>query len=165
MDGGGNILAVNESALLQLGCSTRKSAGRRVDREIFPSSTFATLEGGRNSNRVRFGRCGIWRTAGGSSRSRGRRCARRREPWSWPRRIPLPKRPRHAARKGSTPCRRRCAMRKNLTFGRQLFAKQVPILLQGATGTARKRLAKALHHSGCGSTRHRDRQLRRHPES
>jgi sigma-54 dependent transcriptional regulator, acetoin dehydrogenase operon transcriptional activator AcoR len=39
-------------------------------------------------------------------------------------------------------------MRKNLAFGRQLFAKQVPILLQGATGTGKEAFAKALHHSG-----------------
>jgi transcriptional regulator of acetoin/glycerol metabolism len=39
-------------------------------------------------------------------------------------------------------------MRKNLTFGRQLFAKQVPILLQGATGTGKEAFAKALHRSG-----------------
>jgi transcriptional regulator of acetoin/glycerol metabolism len=39
-------------------------------------------------------------------------------------------------------------MRKNLIFGRQLFAKQVPILLQGATGTGKEAFAKALHHSG-----------------
>src|SRR5258708_13006202 len=39
-------------------------------------------------------------------------------------------------------------MRKNLTFGRQLFAKQVPILLQGATGTGKEAFAKALHHIG-----------------
>ena len=39
-------------------------------------------------------------------------------------------------------------MRKNLSFGRQLFAKQVPILLQGATGTGKEAFAKALHHSG-----------------
>ena len=39
-------------------------------------------------------------------------------------------------------------MRKNLTFGRQLFAKQVLILLQGATGTGKEAFAKALHHSG-----------------
>jgi transcriptional regulator of acetoin/glycerol metabolism len=42
-------------------------------------------------------------------------------------------------------------MRKNLTFGRQLFAKQVPILLQGATGTGKEAFAKALHHSGLWS--------------
>jgi transcriptional regulator of acetoin/glycerol metabolism len=39
-------------------------------------------------------------------------------------------------------------MRKNLLFGKQLFAKQVPILLQGATGTGKEAFAKALHHSG-----------------
>ena len=42
-------------------------------------------------------------------------------------------------------------MRKNLTFGRQLFAKQVPILLQGATGTGKEAFAKSLHRSGLWS--------------
>jgi sigma-54 dependent transcriptional regulator, acetoin dehydrogenase operon transcriptional activator AcoR len=32
--------------------------------------------------------------------------------------------------------------------GRQLFAKQVPILLKGATGTGKEAFAKALHNSG-----------------
>jgi sigma-54 dependent transcriptional regulator, acetoin dehydrogenase operon transcriptional activator AcoR len=42
-------------------------------------------------------------------------------------------------------------MRKNLTVGRQLFAKQVPILLQGATGTGKEAFARALHYSGLWS--------------
>jgi transcriptional regulator of acetoin/glycerol metabolism len=42
-------------------------------------------------------------------------------------------------------------MRKNLAAGRQLFAKQVPILLQGATGTGKEAFAKALHRSGLWS--------------
>jgi transcriptional regulator of acetoin/glycerol metabolism len=42
-------------------------------------------------------------------------------------------------------------MHKNLIIARQLFAKQVPILLQGATGTGKEAFAKALHHSGLWS--------------
>jgi transcriptional regulator of acetoin/glycerol metabolism len=39
-------------------------------------------------------------------------------------------------------------MRKNLLIGQQLFAKQVPLLLQGATGTGKEAFAKALHRGG-----------------
>ena len=42
-------------------------------------------------------------------------------------------------------------MRKNLACGRQLFAKQVPILLHGATGTGKEAFAKALHRGGLWS--------------
>ena len=42
-------------------------------------------------------------------------------------------------------------MRKNLACGRQLFAKQVPILLHGATGTGKEAFAKSLHRSGLWS--------------
>ena len=36
-------------------------------------------------------------------------------------------------------------MRKNMICARQLFAKQVPILLQGATGTGKEAFARTLH--------------------
>jgi transcriptional regulator of acetoin/glycerol metabolism len=42
-------------------------------------------------------------------------------------------------------------MRKNLACARQLFAKQVPILLHGATGTGKEAFAKSLHRSGLWS--------------
>src|SRR6202034_516782 len=42
-------------------------------------------------------------------------------------------------------------MRKNLACGRQLFAKQVPILLHGATGTGKEACAKSLHRAGLWS--------------
>src|SRR6202789_1836886 len=42
-------------------------------------------------------------------------------------------------------------MRKNLACGRQLFAKQVPILLQGATGTGKEAFAKNLHRGSLWS--------------
>ena len=150
MDGAGNILAVNESALLQLGCSTRKCAGRRVRSKNSSSSISRRWSGGRSSSRARFGRCATWRTAGVSSPLRGRRCGRRRAPWSWPRRIPARQSARRAAARSAAQHHvgEDAQMRKNLTFGRQLFAKQVPILLQGATGTGKEAFAKALHHSG-----------------
>jgi transcriptional regulator of acetoin/glycerol metabolism len=42
-------------------------------------------------------------------------------------------------------------MRRNLACARQLYAKQVPILLQGATGTGKEAFAKTLHRGGLWS--------------
>src|ERR1700692_4401073 len=148
MDEAGDILAVNESALLQLGCSTRAAlVGESIEK--FFQFDFATLE-----RRAQFEPSTIWRVR---DLARGRR-------FFAIARAPL----RPAARSlelaapnpiGETAEGRQdrwgqqhvgedVQMRKNLTFGRQLFAKQVPILLQGATGTGKEAFAKALHHSG-----------------
>jgi transcriptional regulator of acetoin/glycerol metabolism len=148
MDGAGNILAVNESALLQLGCSTRKAlVGESIER--FFQFDFATLE-----RRAQFEPSTIWPV---------RDLAHGRRFFAIPR-APL----RPAARtlelaapnpnaakavgtqhgRGQHHVGEDAQMRKNLAFGRQLFAKQVPILLQGATGTGKEAFAKALHHSG-----------------
>jgi sigma-54 dependent transcriptional regulator, acetoin dehydrogenase operon transcriptional activator AcoR len=150
MDGAGHILAVNESALLQLGCSTRKSlVGEPIER--FFQFDFATLE-----RRAQFEPSTIWPVR---DLAHGRR-------FFAIARAPL----RPAARtlelvapnltganagaegvqhgRGQHHVGEDAQMRKNLTFGRQLFAKQVPILLQGATGTGKEAFAKALHHSG-----------------
>src|ERR1700735_3593447 len=91
MDGGGNILAVNESALLQLGCSTRKSlVGESIER--FFQFDFATLE-----RRAQFEPSTIWPVR---ELAHGRRFfaiaratprPRRHAPWNWPRRIRSPK--------------------------------------------------------------------------
>ena len=52
----------------------------------------------------------------------------------------------------TAPRRRRCAdAQESRLCGRQLFAKQVPILLQGATGTGKEAFAKSLHRSGLWS--------------
>ena len=83
----GNILAVNESALLQLGCSTRKAlVGEPIER-FFQFDFRHARTAGAVSNRARYGRCATWRTAGVSSPLPGRRCGRPRARWSWPRRI------------------------------------------------------------------------------
>jgi transcriptional regulator of acetoin/glycerol metabolism len=148
MDGAGNIRAVNESALLQLGCSTRKAmVGEPIER--FFQFDFATLE-----RRAQFEPSTIWPVR---DLAHGRRFfAIARGPLRPAGRTLELAAPIPAAESGEGAQRGRgqhhvgedAQMRKNLTFGRQLFAKQVPILLQGATGTGKEAFAKALHHSG-----------------
>jgi transcriptional regulator of acetoin/glycerol metabolism len=148
MDGAGRILAVNESALLQLGCSTRKAlVGEPIEK--FFQFDFATLE-----RRAQFEPSTIWPVR---DLAHGRRFfAIARGPLRAPARsleLAAPNPIADAAAgtqrvRGQHHVGEDAQMRKNLTFGRQLFAKQVPILLQGATGTGKEAFAKALHHSG-----------------
>jgi transcriptional regulator of acetoin/glycerol metabolism len=148
MDGDGNIRAVNESALLQLGCSTRKAlVGEPIER--FFQFDFAALE-----RRAQFEPSTIWPVR---DLSHGRRFfAIARGPLRRAARTLDLAAPSPAGATGDGAQRERgqhhvgedAQMRKNLTFGRQLFAKQVPILMQGATGTGKEAFAKALHHSG-----------------
>jgi transcriptional regulator of acetoin/glycerol metabolism len=151
MDGAGKILAVNESALLQLGCSTRKSlVGESIER--FFQFDFATLE-----RRAQFEPSTIWPVR---DLAHGRRFfAIARAPLRPATRtleLAAPSPSTNTAEgaqhgRGQHHVGEDAQMRKNLTFGRQLFAKQVPILLQGATGTGKEAFAKALHHSGLWS--------------
>ena len=148
MDVAGNILAVNESALLQLGCSTRKAlVGESIEK--FFQFDFATLE-----QRAQFEPSTIWpvrdlahgRRFFAIARAPLRPAARTLE-------LAAPNPTGETAqgmqqRNGQHHVGEDAQMRKNLTFGRQLFAKQVPILLQGATGTGKEAFAKALHRSG-----------------
>jgi len=148
IDGAGNVLAVNESALLQLGCSTRKALiGEPIER--FFQFDFATLE-----RRAQFEPSTIWPVR---DLAHGRRFfAIARAPLRPAARTLELAAPNPVAETAGGTQRRSgqhhvgedAQMRKNLTFGRQLFAKQVPILLQGATGTGKEAFAKALHHSG-----------------
>ncbi len=148
IDGAGHILAVNESALLQLGCSTRSAlVGEPIER--FFQFDFATLE-----RRAQFEPSTIWPVR---DLAHGRRFfAIARAPLR-PAARTLELAAPHPAESSARGAQQSAAqhhvgedpqMRKNLTFGRQLFAKQVPILLQGATGTGKEAFAKALHHSG-----------------
>ena len=148
IDGVGTILAVNESALLQLGCSTRKELiGESIER--FFQFDFAALE-----RRARYEPSTIWPVR---DLAHGRRFfAIARAPLRPPGRTLELAAPGPAAgsdagthqARGKNHVGEDAQMRKNLSFGRQLFAKQVPILLQGATGTGKEAFAKALHHSG-----------------
>src|SRR6202171_5538052 len=148
MDGAGNVLAVNESALLQLGCSTRKAlVGESIEK--FFQFDFATLE-----RRGAFEPGTSW--AGGDPGDGRRFFAIARAPLRPAARTLELAAPNPASdtaegmqqARGQHHVGEDPQMRKNLTFGRQLFAKQVPILLQGATGTGKEAFAKALHHSG-----------------
>ena len=148
MDGAGTILAVNESALLQLGCSGRKSLiGESIGK--FFQFDFGTLE-----HRAKFEPSTIWpvrdlahgRRFFAIARAPLRPAARTLE-FAAPLQIGATTQVQSTAR-GQHHVGEDSQMRKNLTFGRQLFAKQVPILLQGATGTGKEAFAKALHYSG-----------------
>jgi transcriptional regulator of acetoin/glycerol metabolism len=152
MDDSGKILAVNESALLQLGCPARKALVGEPIEKMFQFD-FATLE-----RRAQFEPSTIWpvrdlahgRRFFAIARAPLRPAARTLElaalhpaPAATPEGPTLERGQHHVGEDAQ--------MRKNLTFGRQLFAKQVPILLQGATGTGKEAFAKALHHSGLWS--------------
>jgi transcriptional regulator of acetoin/glycerol metabolism len=148
IDESGNILAVNESALVQLGCSNRRSlVGESVGR--FFQFNFAALE-----QRARFEPSAIWpvrdlahgRRFFAIARAPLRACAHSAEL------APA------SLSSGAEPGVRErdhvgedLQMRKNLACARQLFAKQVPILLHGATGTGKEAFAKSLHRSGLWS--------------
>ena len=149
MDGEGRIQAVNESALLQLGCSTRKSlVGESIEK--FFQFDFGTLE-----RRAQFEPSTIWPVR---DLAHGRRffalargplqVSSRAFTLSAPERhLQVPVEHKQIGR-GQQHVGEDPQMRKNLTVGRQLFAKQVPILLKGATGTGKEAFAKALHNSG-----------------
>ena len=148
MDGAGHILAVNESALLQLGCSTRKAlVGESIEK--FFQFDFATLE-----RRAQFEPSTIWpvrdlahgRRFFAIARAPLRAAARTLELAAPNTRAVKVEAARNG--RGQHHVGEDAQMRKNLTVGKQLFAKQVPILLQGATGTGKEAFAKALHHSG-----------------
>jgi transcriptional regulator of acetoin/glycerol metabolism len=148
IDDHGNILAVNESALVQLGCSNRRSlVGESVDR--FFQFNFAALE-----QRARFEPSAIWpvrdvahgRRFFAIARAPLRACARSGEPALPNQSAAVEPAVREREHVGED-----LQMRKNLACARQLFAKQVPILLHGATGTGKEAFAKSLHRSGLWS--------------
>ncbi len=147
VDGCGSILAVNESALMQLGCSTRKALiGQSIER--FFQFDFGTLD-----HRSKFEPSAIWPVR---DLAHGRRFfAVVRAPLRSLTHVPAltSSEPRSAAQavqheRGQHHVVEDTQMRKNLAAGRQLFAKQVPILLLGATGTGKEAFAKALHRGG-----------------
>jgi sigma-54 dependent transcriptional regulator, acetoin dehydrogenase operon transcriptional activator AcoR len=146
IDDGGNILAVNESALVQLGCSSRPSLVGEPIGKYFQFN-FGALE-----QRARFEPSAIWPVR---DVAHGRRFfAIAREPARAAERAQV-----SVPELGATsePVRERehvgedLQMRKNLACGRQLFAKQVPILLHGATGTGKEAFAKNLHRASLWS--------------
>src|SRR5271168_2811689 len=147
IDDGGNILAVNESALVQLGCSSRPSLVGEPIGKYFQFD-FGTLE-----QRARFEPSAIWPVR---DVAHGRRFfAIAREPARPAERAQVSLSSDLGAA-AEAPLEREhvgedSQMRKNLACGRQLFAKQVPILLHGATGTGKEAFAKSLHRGSLWS--------------
>jgi sigma-54 dependent transcriptional regulator, acetoin dehydrogenase operon transcriptional activator AcoR len=147
IDDDGDILAVNESALVQLGCSTRQSLVGEPIGKYFQFN-FGALE-----QRAKFEPSAIWPVR---DVAHGRRFfAIAREPARLAEHAQVAlSNELGAAAEG--PLEREhvgedAQMRKNLACGRQLFAKQVPILLHGATGTGKEAFAKSLHRGSLWS--------------
>jgi transcriptional regulator of acetoin/glycerol metabolism len=142
IDDEGNILAVNESALVQLGCSSRGSLVGE------PIGKFFQFDFGALEQRAKFEPSAIWPVR---DVAHGRRFfAIARAPARAQASVP-------ELGAAGEPARERehvgedLQMRKNLACGRQLFAKQVPILLHGATGTGKEAFAKNLHRGSLWS--------------
>jgi transcriptional regulator of acetoin/glycerol metabolism len=141
----GTILAVNESALTQLGHPDRKTLVGAPIEEVFQFQ-FATLD-----SRATTAPQAIWpiRDVGHGRRFFALVRAPQGERASVPARIvseavrnapvvPLAEGARRHV--GADP-----RMQHNFNCAQQLFGKRVPILLQGATGTGKEAFARALH--------------------
>jgi sigma-54 dependent transcriptional regulator, acetoin dehydrogenase operon transcriptional activator AcoR len=146
IDDGGNILACNESALVQLGCSNRRSLVGEPIGKYFQFN-FGALE-----QRAKFEPSAIWPVR---DVAHGRRFfAIAREPARAA--GAQVSRSNELGTATETQLEREhvgedSQIRKNLACGRQLFAKQVPILLHGATGTGKEAFAKNLHRGSLWS--------------
>jgi transcriptional regulator of acetoin/glycerol metabolism len=147
IDDDGDILAVNESALVQLGCSTRQSLVGEPIGKYFQFN-FGALE-----QRAKFEPSAIWPVRDVAHGRRFFAIAREPARLADHAQVSLSNEPGAAA---EGPLEREhvgedAQMRKNLACGRQLFAKQVPILLHGATGTGKEAFAKSLHRGSLWS--------------
>ncbi|MBS0430920.1 MAG: sigma-54-dependent Fis family transcriptional regulator [Proteobacteria bacterium] len=150
VDGEGCVLAANESALLQLGMGSRATLVGRPIEECFRFAADTMRQ------RAVHAATTIWPIRD-MARSRRYyalvRPPRTMPPASVDRALPVEASqgsddhamPGHIV---SDP-----VMRRNLASGHQLFAKQVPILLHGATGTGKEVFARALHAGGLWSER------------
>ena len=154
VSGEGTILAVNESALTQLGHPDRKTLIGAPIEEVFQFQ-FATLDSRATTapqaiwpiRDVRHGRrfFALVRSPHGEHSTPAPRpvasVAVRNAPL-----IPLADGARRHV--GADP-----RMQHNFNCAQQLFGKRVPILLQGATGTGKEAFARALHQMSPWATR------------
>jgi transcriptional regulator of acetoin/glycerol metabolism len=149
IDGEGQVLAVNENALCQLGLNTRARLVGHSIGEIFRFTADTLRHRGVHDAAT------IWPIR---DVARGRRSFALVQP-------PRAAHPTTPAKKPAAPANV-CdiaapdsqidvdsQMRRNLASGHQLFAKQVPILLRGATGTGKDVFAHALHVDSLWSDR------------
>jgi transcriptional regulator of acetoin/glycerol metabolism len=150
----GTVLAVNDSALVQLGANSRRGlVGRRIE-TVFPFFVNAMEQ------RAVTAPGALWPLR---DVAHGRRFfAKVRPPASLT--LPRPARSRSAGPGATetplTPVARErrhvCAdprVQRDMSHCRQLFAHRVPILLMGATGTGKEAFAKALHCSSAWADR------------
>ncbi|TAL84546.1 MAG: sigma-54-dependent Fis family transcriptional regulator [Rhodanobacter sp.] len=145
IDGSGHIIAVNESALIQLGMNERDKLVGRLLEEVIPLD-FATLEQ-RAANEpttlwpmrdIAYGRRFFANARAPLGRCNQNSAATVAMQTTEPSRQHI----------GSDP-----RMQRNLNCARKLFGRRVPILLQGATGTGKEVFAKALHQSSSWADR------------
>ena len=151
IDGAGQVLAVSENALCQLGLGARARLVGRSIGEVFRFTADTLHQRGVRDSAT------IWPIR---DAARGRRYFALVQP---PRKThsPTPTPPVTLAiyaggrdvassdvEAGADP-----RTRRNLASGHQLFAKQVPILLYGATGTGKDVFARALHADSLWSDR------------
>ncbi|MBS0514851.1 MAG: sigma-54-dependent Fis family transcriptional regulator [Proteobacteria bacterium] len=152
VDASGNVQAVNESALLQLGCANRKQLVGKSISEFFQFD-FTTLE-----QRAYSESGAIWPVR---DVALGRRFfAIVRAPVPQPLNASLLRIGASGPGQGGILAQAQVntrlepgnqyvgadeAIHKALACGHQLFAKQIPILLQGATGTGKEAFARTLH--------------------
>jgi transcriptional regulator of acetoin/glycerol metabolism len=149
IDGDGRIVAVNESAVVQLGMSARAQLVGRSLEEIL-SFDFATLE-----QRAASEPATLWPMR---DIAYGRRFfANARAPLGRHWVLATTSSVVPAAAAAPAPSRQHVGsdprMQHNLNCGRQLFGRRVPILLQGATGTGKEAFAKALHRASSWAER------------
>jgi len=146
--GDGRVLAVNESALLQLGASARTALVGHPIEELFRFAADTMRQ------RAAHAAATIWPIR---DLARGRRFYALVQPPHVP--HPAAGKIRDKSPHASSPSAMHGhvtldpRMRRNLASGHQLFAKQVPILLQGATGTGKDVFARALHAGSLWSDR------------
>ncbi|HEX5487968.1 MAG TPA: sigma-54-dependent Fis family transcriptional regulator [Rhodanobacteraceae bacterium] len=149
VDGEGVVQAVNESALLQLGYGSRAALVGHPIEELFRFAADTMRQ------RAAHAASTIWPIR---DLARGRRFyALVRPPQTGQIHadaLPASKESRSSA---GSPLQGHVTgdarMRRNIAMGHQLFAKQVPILLHGATGTGKDVFARALHAGSLWSDR------------
>jgi transcriptional regulator of acetoin/glycerol metabolism len=149
IDGDGQVLAVSENALCQLGLNARARLVGHSIGEVFRFKA-DTLH-----QRSVHDAATIWPIR---DAARGRRYFALVQP---PRKTHPDPRPTAITVPPAVPCAAPAdtqagtdpRMRRNLASGHQLFAKQVPILLYGATGTGKDVFARALHADSLWSDR------------
>ncbi len=137
----GTVLAVNESALAQLGHPDRSRLVGRSIESVFQFA-FATLET-RAANDPRT----IWPIRDSTHGRRFYALVRSPQMGATRTAAPVPV----AVGAGEVGARRHVdtdpTMQHNLHCAQQLFSKRVPILLQGATGTGKEAFARVLHQN------------------